>query len=843
LLPIPKLKHFTRYEYDKNDNLLKVIRPNQETTRYEYDAADNQTAQFSPSGQKVAYQYDALTRLTQVDYYAASDHNTPVKTVSFTYDVVGNLLSYSDGTMSATYTYDVLGRQLSKTVNYGPFSLSYAYEYYANGLKKSFTDPAGVKITYSYDDNNRLSAIDIPEVGPVTYNTYKWNSVSKMTLPGGSQIELAYDPLMRLTKKVVTNPQQKVLMDYKYEYSPVDNITKKVTEHGEYIYEYDKLDRLIKAINPQFEDENYTYDALGNRLTASNVAEGGSYDANNAMLSYDGAAFEYLNHNLVKKTKGNQVTHYGYNIGNQLADVKDGESQTLAQYAYDPFGRRLFKEVDGVKTYFLYTDEGLVGEYDKNGVEIKAYGYNPDSGWTTDPLFQKTSGSYYWYQNDELGTPQKLTDGSGNVVWEAFYKTFGEAQIETALIDNNLRFPGQYFDSETELHYNYLRDYDPSTGRYLQFDPIGLEGGLNGYIYAQSDPVNLYDPTGEIVPIAGIAASQYARCIAACAAANVIANAIGGIACGFAANNCWTSCLNPLNWGGRRPKMGKPRKKSPKSKPDACPFKNSFPAGTLVHTKDGLKPIEEIKVGDKVLSMDENTGTFSYQPVTDLIQSEQPYRLIKITLDSGKSIEATAEHPFYIKGKGWNPASSLKVGQVLELHNGTTVVVAEVDSSVRREMVYNLAVANTHNYFVGENGVLVHNTFQNQLPERLGCELDAADKLGVNPVTACATKKFDDIVNSGRIKWAVTKEGDLRVIPHTVQGQELSHAVISRGKPVLAAGEADIAGDKNTGYFGLEINRYSGHFVPDKKSLKIGIEAFEKIGINFAGGIDDCNKF
>ena len=107
--------------------------------------------------------------------------------------------------------------------------------------------------------------------------------------------------------------------------------------------------------------------------------------------------------------------------------------------------------------------------------------------------------------------------------------------------------------------------------------------------------------------------------------------------------------------------------------------------------------------------MDENTGKTSYQLVTDLIQGERQYRLVEITLYSGKSIEATAEHPFYIKGKGWNPASSLKVGQVLELHNGTTVVVKEVDTSVRRDFVYNLSVANTHNYFVGEDGVLVHN--------------------------------------------------------------------------------------------------------------------------------------
>jgi len=129
----------------------------------------------------------------------------------------------------------------------------------------------------------------------------------------------------------------------------------------------------------------------------------------------------------------------------------------------------------------------------------------------------------------------------------------------------------------------------------------------------------------------------------------------------------------------------------------------------LVPTENGLKPISEIKVGDKVLSYDERTETTSYQPVMAVIQGEQRYQIIKITLDSGESIETTAEHPFYIKGKGWNPANSLKVGQALQLHNGTTVVVKEVDTSVRLERVYNLTVANTHNYFVGGDGVLVHN--------------------------------------------------------------------------------------------------------------------------------------
>ena len=70
------------------------------------------------------------------------------------------------------------------------------------------------------------------------------------------------------------------------------------------------------------------------------------------------------------------------------------------------------------------------------------------------------------YHNDHLGTPQKMTSVNGAVVWNATYSSFGEANVDiTSTITNNLRFPGQYEDEETGLHYNYHRYYDPTTGR------------------------------------------------------------------------------------------------------------------------------------------------------------------------------------------------------------------------------------------------------------------------------------------------------------------------------------------------------------------------------------------
>jgi RHS repeat-associated protein len=108
----------------------------------------------------------------------------------------------------------------------------------------------------------------------------------------------------------------------------------------------------------------------------------------------------------------------------------------------------------------------------------------------------------YWHHNDHLGTPQALTDASGTKVWEMSQTPFGITTVnedpdgDGITVTNNFRFPGQYFDVETGLNYNYFRTYDPTTGRYTQSDPIGLDGGLNTFGYVLGDPVNLIDPFG-----------------------------------------------------------------------------------------------------------------------------------------------------------------------------------------------------------------------------------------------------------------------------------------------------------------------------------------------------------
>lgn len=103
---------------------------------------------------------------------------------------------------------------------------------------------------------------------------------------------------------------------------------------------------------------------------------------------------------------------------------------------------------------------------------------------------------------DHLGTPRIISEGYNGIVWTWISDPFGTTPAQEytdgtgTLFEYNLRFPGQYYDEETGLHYNYFRTYDPSTGRYLESDPIGLAAGVNTYVYVENNPLSFSDPRG-----------------------------------------------------------------------------------------------------------------------------------------------------------------------------------------------------------------------------------------------------------------------------------------------------------------------------------------------------------
>jgi len=495
------------YTYDHKNRLISETWPTGKTTYSSYDANDNLIQSIDNKGQLTKNQYDDANRLVQISYYANAGASAD-KTITFSYNAVNTLTGYDDGITSAVYSVDDLQRKITETVNFGAFSKTLQTTYFKNSQKKSFTDAENITSNFIYDVGKRLSQISLPNEGSIIVNQYQWNSPEKITYPGGVTRTVSYDPLMRTLNINNQDSANNSLMNYTYAYDKVGNINSKTTEHGAYHYEYDARYRLTKADNPtvatvsNLVDEAFSYDNAGNRLTDSSTTGSWNYNTTNQITSYQltsssNVTLEYdFNGNTIKKTKAGSATHFNYNTQNRLENVKDNSNATIASYYYDPFGRRLYKDINGSRTYFIYAEEGLIAELDSAGNVTQSYGYTPQSTYGTSPLYTKTSTGYAYYQLDHLGTPQQLVNKIGKVVWKAKALAFGDTTVEVNTVTNNLRFPGQYYDVETGQHYNYFRDYEPGIGRYVQSDPVGLFGGMNTYLYTDDNPINLIDIFG-----------------------------------------------------------------------------------------------------------------------------------------------------------------------------------------------------------------------------------------------------------------------------------------------------------------------------------------------------------
>lgn len=221
--------------------------------------------------------------------------------------------------------------------------------------------------------------------------------------------------------------------------------------YGSISYTYDKVgNRVIRTVNG--ETENYSYISGTNRLQAIS-------GANPVTFTYDASG------NITGI--GNKVLVYNQN--NRLVRVEEG-GDILTPYPYNGLGLRVKKEADGVTTLFHYGMDGeLIAESKPDGIMIKEYLY---MGKIRMAMVDGSNEKLYYFLNDRLDAPQLMTDETGTVVWEAMYRPFGDATIHPdSSVVNNFRFPGQYYDQETDLHYNYHRYYDPRTGRYLTPDP------------------------------------------------------------------------------------------------------------------------------------------------------------------------------------------------------------------------------------------------------------------------------------------------------------------------------------------------------------------------------------
>ena len=212
------------------------------------------------------------------------------------------------------------------------------------------------------------------------------------------------------------------------------------------------------------------------------------------------------NNTVTADTRGSTAYNYSYNKRNRLAELAIASTVT-ADYTYDGLERLAIRTTSNMTpagtTHYLYDRTGhLLVEADDTGQTLREYVWLDDMPLAVVSDVNTMSPNLYFVHADHLDTPVRMTDGSKAVVWDAYFLAFGTVASITGSASNNLRFPGQYFLIEDGLHYNWYRHYDPTIGRYLQPDPLGLEAllsdGPSVYAYVSLNPANYTDPTGQL---------------------------------------------------------------------------------------------------------------------------------------------------------------------------------------------------------------------------------------------------------------------------------------------------------------------------------------------------------
>jgi RHS repeat-associated protein len=256
--------------------------------------------------------------------------------------------------------------------------------------------------------------------------------------------------------------------------------------------------------HPMAANEQFHWDAGSNPLADEASVAAGRYVPGNRLLVWQDARYAYDEHgNLVERLQGKRDsavqtrTRFTWDAAHQLvgADVARGPDEIATvqsfSYSYDALGRRVAKTDEFGITHFAWDGDRMAVE--QRGGNETTHLYHPESFV---PLAQVHDGELHHLHTDHLGTPLEASNDAGEITWRVTYRTWGNVVVEEiGGIEQRVRFQGQYFDVETELHNNRFRYYDPKPGRFVGPDPIGLRGGYNLFQYG-ANPIGFVDPLG-----------------------------------------------------------------------------------------------------------------------------------------------------------------------------------------------------------------------------------------------------------------------------------------------------------------------------------------------------------
>ncbi len=563
----------TAYTVDGLGNTTQQQSPDTGTTNATYDAAGNLTSRTDARGKTTTFSYDAVNRLTQASY--ASGTPTVLEYDGGTSPLpndIGKLTKVIDEAGSTRFRYNGFGNVVSKTqtttANGVAKDQTIAYAYGTSGSSTghviSLTYPgSGNVVGYTYNSAGRIAGLTLTtangSVALLSNIQYQpFGKPSAWTWGNGTAYTRSFDLSGRLTQfplgattgtgttpnglsRTVNYDAASRISAYTHTDTSGGTGSSTATAANQ-TFGYDDQDRLISYL-PANSSQSYSYDANGNR-TGQTIG-GNSYTqtvdpASNRQTASTGPTATTNSYDAVGSLTSDGTVTYSYSDRGRLASVtKNG---TTTSYLYNALGQRVVKSGSNVPTgatRYVYDEAGhLIGEYDQSGNAIQETVYLGDT-----PIATVKNGTPYYIYADQIDTPRVITDTNNLMVWrwdqaDPFGATLpDENPTGLGTFTYNLRFPGQVYDAETGKHYNVNRDYDPAGGRYVQSDPIGLNGGQSStYSYVNGNPTNSVDPEGKFgIPGAiagGIIGGISGGIGAAATGGNVLSGALMGAGSG-----------------------------------------------------------------------------------------------------------------------------------------------------------------------------------------------------------------------------------------------------------------------------------------------------------------------
>lgn len=506
----------TRYLYNGFGDLIQLVSPDTGVATYQYDSAGNRVGVVDARGGRKSNRYDALNRLTSVSYGDAAQN------LAYTYDVVdpscgpggsfsvGRLSRMEDGSGITRYCYDRFGNVTRKEQVAGGISLSIKYGYNKIGRVDSITYPDGMMVDYVRDMGGRVREVGVELKGGTRQTLltgakqHAFGPSAGWTFGSGRKMSRNVDGDYR-PKEIISEVAGGLNLGFNWD--AVGNLIGLSDAGGpaplQVAFEYDQFDRLINFRDAltKVAIESYAYDVAGNRVQFADGAGPQNYDYpldSHRLTSVGGIKRNY--DPVGNTTNIGDLREFQYNSANRTSVVKYA-GNVAASYLYNGKGERVRQQRGTSSVTTIYDEEGRwLGDFDENGVSKQL------AAWFEGmPVGLVSNGHLNYVEPDHLGTPRVVIDPRRDVAvwrWDPAGEAFGNSlpnqdpdnDLEEFVFD--LRFPGHRYDEVSVSHYNYFRDYDPTSGRYLQSDRIGLAGGQNTYVYSENTPLVAFDPDG-----------------------------------------------------------------------------------------------------------------------------------------------------------------------------------------------------------------------------------------------------------------------------------------------------------------------------------------------------------